>query len=51
MWWTREPNATRARARAGEQPLAGAWTEGHAMHLDQVVTLIFERASLAAAPM
>jgi predicted ATPase len=40
MWWSAEPAALRARARAGDPKLAGAWEAGQTLRLDQAVALI-----------
>ena len=50
MWWSTEPEAIRARARAGDPKLANAWAEGQAMRLDQAVALIGSSAPAPVAP-
>ncbi len=40
LWWAAEPAGIRARARAGEQPFATAWSEGQTMRLDDAVLLV-----------
>jgi len=39
-WWTAEPAGIRARARAGEAPLATAYATGYAMPLEDAVALV-----------
>jgi hypothetical protein len=47
LWWVAEPEAIRARVRAGDQPLAAAWAEGQRLRLDDALELL--RSAVAAA--
>jgi hypothetical protein len=49
MWWTAEPAAIRARARAGQQPLAAAWAEGHVLRLGEAVALVANPSAMNPA--